>query len=52
MSEQRKVVNSIGMFDLSRGLLMILIVLGHSITMYVKYWEVEIEMPRAWWLDP
>lgn len=52
MSEQRKVVNSIGMFDLSRGLLMILIVLGHSITMYFKYWEVEIEMPLAWWLYP
>lgn len=50
MTEQRKVVNSIGMFDLSRGVLMVLIVLGHSITKYFQYWEVE--MPLAWWYYP
>lgn len=52
MSEQRKVVNSIGMFDLSRGLLMILIVLGHSMTMYFKYWELEVDASLAWYYYP
>ena len=39
--------NSIGMFDISRGILMIAVVLGHSITAYIKYWEPEFTM--HWW---
>lgn len=42
-----KNVNTIGMFDLSKGLLMILIVLGHSIIEYFKYWEYELTV--HWW---
>ena len=39
--------NSIGMFDITRGMLMIAVVLGHSITAYVKYWEPQFTM--HWW---
>ena len=30
--------NSLGMFDLSRGILMLAVVMVHSITAHVKYW--------------
>ena len=30
------------MFDITRGMLMIAVVLGHSITAYVKYWEPQL----------
>lgn len=33
--------NSLGMFDLSRGILMILIMFGHSVNAYVTYWTPE-----------
>ena len=39
--------NTIGMFDLAKGMLMVLIVLGHSITEYLKFWEFEITV--HWW---
>lgn len=42
-----KYKNSIGMFDITRGILMIAVVLGHSITAYIKYWEPEFTM--HWW---
>lgn len=35
------------MFDITRGMLMIAVVLGHSITAYVKYWEPQFTM--HWW---
>lgn len=47
MTENNKRANSIGMFDLSRGFLMIAVVLGHSITQFIKYWEPEYTM--HWW---
>ena len=42
--EQRRNINNIGMFDLSRGLLMLFVVLGHSITLFFEYWEIEVEV--------
>lgn len=39
--------NSLGMFDLSRGILMIAVVMAHSITAHVKYWEPEYT--QQWW---
>lgn len=46
---QRKNVNNIGMFDLSRGLLLLLVVLGHSVSMFFEYKEAEVEV---WLLLP
>lgn len=40
-------INTIGMFDLSKGVLMMFVVLGHSFSLFVKYWERE-SMPE--WL--
>ena len=31
---------NIGMFDLSRGGLILFVILGHSVTLFIKYWEV------------
>lgn len=49
MSTESKVIerNSIGMFDISRGILMISVVLAHSITQFVKYWEPQYT--QQWW---
>ncbi len=42
-TEQRNVdrLNTIGMFDLSKGILMLMVLLGHSITLFLKYWELK-----------
>ena len=49
MNTERKVIerNSIGMFDISRGMLMIAVVMAHSITQFVKYWEPQYA--QNWW---
>lgn len=39
--------NSMGMFDLSRGFLMFAVVLAHSVTMFIKYWEPQYT--TQWW---
>lgn len=41
MDKSKSSVNYIGMFDLSKGILMILIILLHAITDYFKYWEFD-----------
>lgn len=43
-----KRVNSIGMFDFSRGFLMFAVVMAHSFTQYFKYWEPQYM--TIWWL--
>ena len=43
-------INTIGMFDLSKGILMALVVFGHSFSLFVKYWE-RASMP-GWILLP
>lgn len=49
MSTESNVIerNSIGMFDISRGILMIAVVMAHSITQFVKYWEPQYA--QHWW---
>ncbi len=44
---EKRSINTIGMFDLSKGVLMAFVVFGHSFGLFVKYWERE-NMP--WWL--
>ena len=39
MSEKKR--NYIGMFNLAKGLLLIAIVIGHTLNIYFKYWEIE-----------
>lgn len=39
--DEKRSINRIGMFDLVKGILMVLIILGHSITDYFHYWEYE-----------
>lgn len=46
--EKAPMKNSIGMFDLSRGLLMVAVVMAHSFTQYFKYWEPQYM--TIWWL--
>ena len=43
-------INTVGMFDLNKGILMVLVVFGHSFSMFVKYWERE-NMP-GWIILP
>lgn len=33
--------NTLGMFDLSKGILMVLVLLGHSINVVFKYWDLQ-----------
>lgn len=40
---RQKNVNNIGMFDLSRGLLMLFVVLGHSVSMFFEYKEGDVD---------
>ncbi len=46
-NENAPMKNSIGMFDLSRGFLMVAVVMAHSLTQYFKYWEPQYT--TAWW---
>ena len=46
-SAKKQNVNTIGMFDLSRGMLMLLVIIGHSVTLFYKYWEGGGE-PSLW----
>ena len=40
MLENRKnSINQLGMFDMVKGILMLLIIAGHSITDYFHFWE-------------
>lgn len=45
--KEMKNVNTVGMFDIPKGILMLLIVLGHSVVEYVRYWEYEFAV--HWW---
>ena len=38
---EKQAINSIGMFDSSKGILMLFVVLAHSMSMFFKFWEVE-----------
>lgn len=42
-------INSLGIFDFNRGILMLLVIIGHSVNMFYKYWEAE---SVALWLVP
>lgn len=42
MEKGIKTVNRIGMFNVYKGVLMFIILLGHSITTYFHYWEYDI----------
>lgn len=39
---KRNTVNRLGMFDLVKGILMVIIIAGHSVTDYFHYWEYDI----------
>lgn len=47
METNKNSINSIGAFNLTKGILMLAVVLGHTITLFFHYWEPQYT--SQWW---